>query len=100
MWYSSGDRSLTILECRVGMIIHELRDRVMQVNTHDCTAHSALYTPGPNSIRPLFIFTDTWCSSGQFDGNGMLVQTGGDSDGVMKVYQLPDRLVHLEFEFH
>ncbi|KAG0571108.1 hypothetical protein M758_6G202800 [Ceratodon purpureus] len=56
-----------------------------RANTHDCTAHSALYTPGSNAIRPLFVFTDTWCSSGQFDGNGMLVQTGGDADGVTKI---------------
>lgn len=58
---------------------------VLQVTTHDCTAHSALYTPGSNAIRPLFVFTDTWCSSGQFDANGQLVQTGGDADGLMKV---------------
>ncbi|KAJ7108896.1 hypothetical protein O6H91_Y572600 [Diphasiastrum complanatum] len=53
--------------------------------THDCTAHSVLFTPGSNTIRPLFISTDTWCSSGQFVANGTLVQTGGDFDGNMKV---------------
>ena len=26
-----------------------------------------------------------WSSSGQFDGSGMLVQTGGDADGLSKV---------------
>ncbi|CAK9225663.1 unnamed protein product [Sphagnum troendelagicum] len=57
-------------------------DRVSQ---QDCTAHSAVFTPGSNSIRPLFIFTDTWCSSGQFIGDGTLVQTGGDSDGFSKI---------------
>lgn len=62
-----------------------LYDDSMQATTHDCTAHSALYTPGSNAIRPLFVYTDTWCSSGQFDGNGQLVQTGGDADGLMKV---------------
>ncbi|KAG0626134.1 hypothetical protein M758_2G105100 [Ceratodon purpureus] len=56
-----------------------------RATTHDCTAHSALYTPGSNAIRPLFVFTDTWCSSGQFDANGQLVQTGGDADGLMKI---------------
>lgn len=56
-----------------------------RVDKDDCTAHSALYSPDGNKIRPLFIFTDTWCSSGQFDGNGMLVQTGGDADGVSKI---------------
>ncbi|KAJ7526523.1 hypothetical protein O6H91_16G010000 [Diphasiastrum complanatum] len=54
-------------------------------STHDCTAHSVLFTPGSNSIRPLYIATDTWCSSGQFFANGMLVQTGGDFDGNTKV---------------
>lgn len=53
--------------------------------THDCTAHSVLFTPGPNSVRPLFIYTDTWCSSGQFAPDGTLVQTGGDNDGLTKV---------------
>jgi len=56
-----------------------------QASAHDCTAHSALFSPGSNKVRPLFVYTDTWCSSGQFDGNGMLVQTGGDADGVKKV---------------
>lgn len=52
---------------------------------HDCSAHSALCTPDSNLIWPLFIFTDTGCSSGQFDANGQLVQTGGDVDGPMKI---------------
>lgn len=53
--------------------------------THDCSAHSVMFTPGSNSIRPLFIQTDTWCSSGQFFPDGTLVQTGGDDDGLNKV---------------
>jgi hypothetical protein len=61
----------------------------VQKSKHDCTAHSAVYTPGTNNIRPLFIFTDTWCSSGQFRADGTLVQTGGDADGNSKVkYEL------------
>ncbi|KAJ7265005.1 hypothetical protein O6H91_Y403400 [Diphasiastrum complanatum] len=54
-------------------------------STHDCTAHSVLFTPGTNTIRPLTISTDTWCSSGQFFPNGTLVQTGGDFDGNLKI---------------
>lgn len=53
--------------------------------TVDCTAHSVLFTPGAKTIRPLFIQTDTWCSSGQFLPDGTLVQTGGDFDGFSKV---------------
>lgn len=59
-----------------------------RANTHDCTAHSALYTPNGNGIKPLFVYTDTWCSSGQFDANGNMVQTGGDADGLMKIRTL------------
>ncbi|KAJ7299858.1 hypothetical protein O6H91_17G038500 [Diphasiastrum complanatum] len=54
-------------------------------STTDCSAHSVLFTPGANSVRPLYIATDTWCSSGQFFGDGTLVQTGGDFDGNKKV---------------
>jgi hypothetical protein len=57
----------------------------LQASRHDCTAHSALYTPGTNDVRPLFVFTDTWCSSGQFRADGTLVQTGGNLDGFSKV---------------
>ncbi|CAK9271437.1 unnamed protein product [Sphagnum jensenii] len=56
-----------------------------QASKHDCSAHSALYTPGTNDVRPLFIFTDTWCSSGQFRADGTLVQTGGNLDGFSKI---------------
>ncbi|KAG6547918.1 hypothetical protein Mapa_010738 [Marchantia paleacea] len=56
----------------------------LQLQT-DCSAHSVEFTPGPNTIRPLYIYTDTWCSSGQFQADGTLVQTGGDNDGFQKV---------------
>jgi len=56
-----------------------------QSSTYDCTAHSAVLDLGTNTIRPLFIQTDTWCSSGQFNADGTLVQTGGDNDGFSKV---------------
>ncbi|BBN12099.1 hypothetical protein MPTK1_5g17340 [Marchantia polymorpha subsp. ruderalis] len=56
----------------------------LQLQT-DCSAHSVEFTPGANTLRPLFIFTDTWCSSGQFQADGTLVQTGGDNDGFQKV---------------
>ncbi|KAL5722593.1 (methyl)glyoxal oxidase [Ranunculus cassubicifolius] len=47
----------------------------------DCTAHSLLYDIPTNTIRPLVIQTDTWCSSGSVLPNGTLVQTGGYNDG-------------------
>ncbi|CAK9870198.1 unnamed protein product [Sphagnum jensenii] len=55
------------------------------VLTHDCTAHSVEFTPGPNTVRPLTIQTDTWCSSGAFRADGTLVQTGGDADGAQMI---------------
>ena len=47
----------------------------------DCTAHSLLYDVVFDSIRPLLIQTDTWCSSGAVIADGTLVQTGGYNDG-------------------
>ncbi|XP_047338423.1 aldehyde oxidase GLOX [Impatiens glandulifera] len=47
----------------------------------DCTAHSILYDIASNTFRPLFIRTDTWCSSGSVLPGGTLVQTGGYNDG-------------------
>lgn len=52
---------------------------------HDCYAHSVLFDPQTNQIRPLMINTDTWCSSGQFLPDGSLLQTGGDLDGFKKI---------------
>ncbi|CAK9151429.1 unnamed protein product [Ilex paraguariensis] len=54
-------------------------------NPSDCYAHSVLFDPETNSIRPLMILTDTWCSSGQFLPDGTLLQTGGDLDGFKKI---------------
>jgi hypothetical protein len=47
----------------------------------DCWAHSVMFRPDKNSVRSLYIFTDTWCSSGQFFNDGTLWQTGGDFEG-------------------
>ncbi|KAH0720649.1 hypothetical protein KY285_005517 [Solanum tuberosum] len=50
----------------------------------DCYAHSVLLDLETNSVRPLMILTDTWCSSGQFLPDGTLLHTGGDLDGFRK----------------
>ncbi|KAK4434580.1 hypothetical protein Salat_0620800 [Sesamum alatum] len=47
----------------------------------DCTAHSIEYDVASNSIRPLNVFTNVWCSSGAAMPDGSLVQTGGFNDG-------------------
>ncbi|KAI3460370.1 hypothetical protein Pfo_017033 [Paulownia fortunei] len=49
--------------------------------TDDCTAHSVEYDVASNSVRPLMVLTDTWCSSGAVMPDGTLVQTGGYNDG-------------------
>ncbi|KAL5973486.1 hypothetical protein ACLOJK_030137 [Asimina triloba] len=72
---------------------YDPRDPVLR---HDCYAHSVLYDPATNQIRPLKILTDTWCSSGQFLPDGTLLQTGGDLDGNRKIRKFapcpPDEL--------
>ncbi|PIN15340.1 Galactose oxidase [Handroanthus impetiginosus] len=56
---------------------------------HDCTAHSVEYDVASNSIRPLNVFTDVWCSSGAAMPDGSLMQTGGfnDGDNNVRVYK-------------
>jgi hypothetical protein len=60
-------------------------DSLDQTDTFDCSAHSVMFDPDTNTVRPLYISTDTWCSSGQFLPNGTLLQTGGFNDGVQKI---------------
>ncbi|GFZ02840.1 glyoxal oxidase-related protein [Actinidia rufa] len=62
-----------------GLCRHDRADTVLQ--NDDCTAHSLLYDVGTNTVRPLMIQTDTWCSSGSVFPDGTLVQTGGYNDG-------------------
>ncbi|XP_028792571.1 aldehyde oxidase GLOX-like [Neltuma alba] len=58
------------------------RDMALKV---DCTAHSVLYDIASNSLRPLTVQTDTWCSSAAVDPSGTLIQTGGFNDGYNKL---------------
>lgn len=59
-----------------------------RISKTDCYAHSVMLNPNNGAVRPLFIFTDTWCSSGQFFSNGQMVQTGGDFEGNKKIRTL------------
>ncbi|KAI4302690.1 hypothetical protein MLD38_038409 [Melastoma candidum] len=61
---------------------HDPSDPILK---RDCYAHSVLLRLSDNSLRPLTILTDTWCSSGQFLPDGTLLQTGGDLDGFRKI---------------
>ncbi|OVA17764.1 Glyoxal oxidase [Macleaya cordata] len=67
---------------RKGHCRYDPNDRILK---HDCYAHSVLFDPTTNQIRPLMILTDTWCSSGQFLPDGTLLHTGGDLDGLRKI---------------
>ncbi|XP_043708549.1 aldehyde oxidase GLOX1-like [Telopea speciosissima] len=60
-----------------------------QILKHDCTAHSAEYAVLTNSIRPLMVKTDVWCSSGALFPDGRLIQTGGYNDGerVIRIFR-------------
>lgn len=51
----------------------------------DCTAHSVEYDVRLNTIRPLTLQTDVWCSSGSLMRDGTLVQTGGYKEGELVV---------------
>ncbi|KAF3790823.1 WSC domain-containing protein [Nymphaea thermarum] len=53
--------------------------------TTECTAHSVEYDVAGNSVRPLTVLTDTWCSSGATLPDGKLVQTGGWTTGGRNV---------------
>ncbi|XP_057794788.1 aldehyde oxidase GLOX-like [Salvia miltiorrhiza] len=52
---------------------------------HDCTAHSVEYNVATNSIRPLYVYSNVWCSSGAAMPDGSLLQTGGFNDGYNTV---------------
>lgn len=76
------------------------RDNTRDMSSqHDCTSHSLMFNPADNTVRPLLVQTDTWCSSGAFLPNGTLLQTGGYNDGVQRVRcnSLPLLLPFLEF---
>ena len=80
--FGRSNLSLPGGRCRVNP-----RERVLPDG--DCTAHSAEYDVASNSFRPLFIFTDTWCSSGTVAPDGSLVQTGGWNDGYRSARTMP-----------
>jgi hypothetical protein len=80
--FGRSNLSLPGGRCRVNP-----RERALPAG--DCTAHSAEYDVAANTARPLFVFTDTWCSSGTVAPDGTLVQTGGWNDGYRNVRAMP-----------
>ncbi|KAL4584214.1 hypothetical protein LXL04_008806 [Taraxacum kok-saghyz] len=61
-------------------------------NSTDCTAHSVEYDITFNTVRPISVLTNFWCSSGSLMADGRLVQTGGYNNGyrVVRVYESCD----------
>jgi hypothetical protein len=55
--------------------------RAKEEGTMDCWAHAVEFDFRTGGLRALKILTDTWCSSGAFDADGNLVQTGGYFEG-------------------
>ncbi|KAL6845404.1 hypothetical protein ACP4OV_024899 [Aristida adscensionis] len=64
----------------------DLRSKVQ--GAEDCSAHAVEFDYNNGAVRPLKILTDTWCSSGAFDPEGNLVQTGGYFEGEKVVRHL------------
>ncbi|KAK7411068.1 hypothetical protein VNO78_02437 [Psophocarpus tetragonolobus] len=50
-----------------------------------CYAHSIEYDISANTVRPLRLDTDPWCSSGSFLSNGTLLQIGGYEKGSKRI---------------
>ncbi|XP_047958091.1 aldehyde oxidase GLOX1-like [Salvia hispanica] len=71
--FGSSNISLPNGEC-----VHDPDDPPSRL---DCTAHSVEYDVASNSVRPLTLSTNIWCSSGAVLPDGTLVQTGGNGRG-------------------
>nr|GMD98444.1 aldehyde oxidase GLOX-like [Ipomoea batatas] len=84
--YDRTDFGLSNISLPDGKCRYDPNDKVLAV---DCTAHSVEYDVASNSVRPLTVNTDVWCSSGAVTPDGVLVQTGGFNDGdhVVRVFR-------------
>ena len=80
--FDRTDFGLSNISLPKGHCRFDPRDLALKV---DCTAHSVLYDVASNSIRALTVQTDTWCSSGAVNPEGVLIQTGGFNDGYNKL---------------
>ncbi|KAK9055045.1 hypothetical protein SSX86_026125 [Deinandra increscens subsp. villosa] len=55
----------------------------------DCFAHAVSYEWKTRKVKPLMLFGEPWCSSGNLWPNGNLVATGGTASGVKAIRMLP-----------
>ncbi|PSR99616.1 Aldehyde oxidase [Actinidia chinensis var. chinensis] len=84
--FDRTDFGLSNISLPNGQCRNDPNDTALQT---DCSAHSVEYDVATNSIRPLTVLTDVWCSSGSVAPDGRLVQTGGFNDGdhVVRIYR-------------
>lgn len=80
--FDRTDFGLSNLSLPDGKCRNDPSDTALKI---DCTAHSAEYDVVKNTIRPLMVQSDVWCSSGSVMPDGQLVQTGGYNDGERRV---------------
>ncbi|KAF1870985.1 hypothetical protein Lal_00020719 [Lupinus albus] len=81
---TGGGPSRYLLRKRFGGRRCSTRSRKDVVDS-TCYAHSVEYDIRDNRVRPLWLDTDPWCSSGSFLSNGTLLQTGGYGKGAKRV---------------
>ncbi|WVZ69287.1 hypothetical protein U9M48_018098 [Paspalum notatum var. saurae] len=62
--------------------------RSKEPGAKDCAAHAVEFDYATGGVRALKVLTDVWCSSGAFDADGNLVQTGGYFEGEKVVRYL------------
>ncbi|GFZ10399.1 glyoxal oxidase-related protein [Actinidia rufa] len=84
--FDRTDFGLSNISLPNGQCRNDPNDTTLQT---DCSAHSVEYDVASNSIRPLTVLTDVWCSSGSVAPDGRLIQTGGFNDGdhVVRIYR-------------
>ncbi|CAI9265842.1 unnamed protein product [Lactuca saligna] len=80
-----NDRVVTYDRTDFGVSNISLPNGKCRPNSTDCSAHSVEYDVGSNTVRPLMVLTNVWCSSGTLMPDGTLIQTGGWADGYRRV---------------
>ncbi|KAG0600303.1 hypothetical protein M758_11G023100 [Ceratodon purpureus] len=73
---NSGPTNLTFPDGRCRVTTY---DKILK---NDCGAHSLVLDPETGALRPLMVWTDPFCSSGNIVADGSIQQTGGDFEGA------------------
>ncbi|KAK9054406.1 hypothetical protein SSX86_025484 [Deinandra increscens subsp. villosa] len=80
-----NDRVLIYDRTDFGTSNISLPDGKCRPNSNDCSAHSVEYDVVSNTVRPLMVLSNVWCSSGSLMPDGTVAQTGGNADGAFVV---------------